>query len=61
MSNKKITNLADETDFNDAVNFKQFFSLEDNVCLFDDKYIKQKVQIFGGVAVGYANMNLLPV
>ena len=28
MSNQKITNLADGTDPNDAVNFKQFTSLE---------------------------------
>ena len=54
MSNQKITNLADETDPNDAVNLKQFSSL-------DDKYIKREVNIAGGVAVAYANMNLLPV
>ena len=28
MSKQKITNLADGTDPNDAVNFKQFFSLD---------------------------------
>ena len=56
MSNQKITNLADGTDPNDAVNFKQFTSLEDNVRAFDDKYIKQEVNIVGGVAVSYANM-----
>ena len=54
MSNQKITNLADGTDPNDAVYFKQFSNL-------DDKYIKQEVNMVGGVAVGYANMNLLPV
>ena len=36
MSNQKITNLADETDPNDAVNFKQFFSLEDKVRASDE-------------------------
>ena len=54
MSNQKITNLADGTDPNDAVNFKQFSSL-------DDKYIKRKVNMVGGLAVGYANMMLMPV
>ena len=54
MSNQKITNLADGTDPNDAVNFKQFTSL-------DDKYIKREVNIAGGVAVACPNMNLLPV
>ena len=54
MSNQQITNIADGTDPNDAVNFKQFSSL-------DDKYIKREVNIAGGVAVGYANMNLLPI
>ena len=54
MSNQMITNLADGTYPNDAVNFKQFSSL-------DDKYIKREVNIAGGVAVAYANMNLLPV
>ena len=29
MSNQKITNLADGTDPNDAVNIKQFFSLDE--------------------------------
>ena len=40
MSNDKITNLADGTVLNDAVNFKQFSSLEDNIRAFDDKYLK---------------------
>ena len=61
MSNQKITNLADGTDTNDAVNFKQLSSLEDKVRAIDDKYIKREVNIAGGVAVAYANMNLLPV
>ena len=54
MSNQKITNLADGTDPNDAVNFNQLSSL-------DEKYIKQEVNMVGGVAVGHANMNLLPI
>ena len=29
MSNQIITNLVDETDPNDAVNFKQFSSIDD--------------------------------
>ena len=49
MLNHKITNLADGTDPNDAVNFKQFSSL-------DDKYLKRKVNMVCGVAAGYANM-----
>ena len=53
-SNQKITNLADRTDTNDEVNFKQLSSL-------DEKYIKRKVNMVGGVAVGYANMNFLPI
>ena len=51
---QKITNLACGTDTNDAVNFKQFLSL-------DDKYIKREVNMVGGVSGGYANMNLLPI
>ena len=54
MSNQKITNLADGTEPNDAVNFKQLSSL-------DEKYIKREVNMVGGIVVGYANMNLLPV
>ena len=54
MSNQKITNLADGTDPNDAVNFKQFSSL-------DNKYIKREVNIVGGVAVDYSNMNFIPI
>ena len=54
MSNQKITNLADGTDPNDGVNFKQFSSL-------DEKFIKQEVNIFGGIAVAYANMNFIPI
>ena len=54
MSNQKITNLADATDPNDAVNFKQLSRI-------DEKYINRDVNIIGGVAVGNANMNLLPV
>ena len=61
MSNQKITNSAYGTDLNDAVNFKQFTSLEDNVRSFDDKYIKRKVNIVAGVAVGNANMMAMPV
>ena len=44
MSNQKITNLADGTDPNDAVNFKQFSTL-------DEKFIKREVNMAGGVAV----------
>ena len=29
MCNQKITNLADGTDLNDAVNFRQFYSLDE--------------------------------
>ena len=54
MSNQKITNLADGTDPNGAVNFKQLSSL-------DDKYIKREVNMVGGVAVVYANMNFIPI
>ena len=54
MSNQKITNLAGTTDPYDAVNFKQFFSL-------DEKYLKRKVYMVAGVAVGYANMIAMPV
>ena len=61
MSNQKITNLADGIDLNDAVNFKQFTSLEDNVRAFDDKYIKREVNMVCGVAVGYANMMAMSV
>ena len=59
MSNQKITNLSDKTDSNDAINFKQLSSLEDKVRAFDDKYLKREVNMVGGIAVGYANMNLL--
>ena len=61
MSNQKITNLAGETDSNDAVNFKQFSSLKDNVCASDEKYLKRKMNIVGYVAVGYANIMAIPV
>ena len=54
MSNQKRTNLADETDPNDAVNFKQFFTL-------DEKYLIRKVNMAGGVAVAFANINLIPI
>ena len=54
MSNQKITNLADGTDPNDAVNFKQFSTL-------DEKYIKREVNMVGALAVAYANMNLIPI
>ena len=54
ISNQKITNLGDGTDPNDAVNFKQLSSL-------DEKYIKRIVNIIGGVAVGYGNMNFLQI
>ena len=54
MYNQNITNLANGTDFNDVVNFKQLSSL-------DDKYIKREVNMVGGIAVAYANMNLLPI
>ena len=40
MSNQNITNLADETDFNDAVNYKQLSTFEDKVRASDEKYIK---------------------
>ena len=54
MSNQKITNLADGTDPNGAINFKQFSAI-------DEKYIKREVTIAGGVAVDYANINLIPI
>ena len=54
MSNQKITNLSDGTDPNDAINFKQLSS-------FDEKFIKREVNIAGGVAVAYANMNFIPI
>ena len=54
MSNQNITNFADEIDPNDEVNFKQLSSL-------DEKYINPEVNMVGGLAVGYANMNLMPV
>ena len=54
MSNQKITNLADGTEPNDAVNFKQFSTL-------DEKFIKREVNMVGGLAVGYANMNFIPI
>ena len=50
MSNQKITNWADGTNPNDAVNFKQFSTL-------DEKFIKREVNMVGGLAVAYANMN----
>ena len=49
MSNQKITHLADKTYSKDAVNLKQFLSL-------DDKYVKQQGNMVDGLAVGYANM-----
>ena len=52
MSNQKNTNFADRTDPNNAVNFKRFSKI-------DDKCIKREVNIAGGVAVGYANMNFI--
>ena len=52
LSNRKITNLSDGTETNDAVNFKQLSSLDDN-------YIQREVNMVGGVAVGYANMNFI--
>ena len=54
MSYQTITNLADGTDSNDAVNSKQFSN-------FDDKYIKREVNIAGGIAVGYENIILIPI
>ena len=54
MSNQKITNLTDGTEPNDAVNFKQLSNL-------DKKYIKRVVNMVGGEAVAYANMNLLRI
>ena len=52
MSNQKITKLLDRTDPNDAVNFNQ-------LTILNDKYIKRKVNMVGGVAVAYANINSL--
>ena len=49
ISNQKMTNLADKTYSNDAINFKQLSSL-------DDKYIKRKINIVCCIAIGYANM-----
>ena len=54
MFKQKITNLADGTDQNDAVNFKQLSSL-------DEKYLKREVNMVAGVAVVYANMMAMPV
>ena len=54
MSNQIITSIADETDPNDAINFKQFFN-------FDEKYLKREVNMVGGVANGYANKMLMPI
>ena len=54
MSNQTITNLAVGTDFNDAVNFKQF-------SILNDKYLKQEVNMVTGLAVCNANMMLMPV
>ena len=61
MSNKKITNLEDGTDPNDAVNFKQLSNLDDKIRASDKKYFKREVNMVGGVAVGYANMMAMPV
>ena len=58
---KKIIKVSDGTDLNDAVYFKQFTSLEDNVVSLDDKYIKREVNIISNVAIGYANMMAMPV
>ena len=46
---------------NYAVNFKQLSSLEDKVRAFDEKYIKQEINMVGCVALGYANMMAMPV
>ena len=54
MFNQKITNLADGSDNNDAVNFKQLSNL-------DEKYIKRELSMVNGLTVSYANMNLMPV
>ena len=61
MSNQTTTNLADGTDPNYAVNFKQYTSLKDNVRTFVDKYIKQEVNLVGGVAGAYENIMAMPV
>ena len=45
MSNQKITNLADGTDSNDAVNFNQLSNL-------DEQYIKRKVNMVGSMDIG---------
>ena len=37
------------------------FSIEDNIRAFDDKYLKREVNMVGGLAVGFANMMLMPV
>ena len=52
MSNQKITILANGTDTNDAVNFKQFSSL-------NKSYIKREINIVGNLAVGNAYMYLM--
>ena len=54
---QKITNLADGTNPNYAVNFKQLYSLEDKIRALDEKYIKREVNMVGG----YANMMAMPV
>ena len=61
MSYQKITNLADGTDTNDAVNLKQLSTLEAKVRASDDKYIKREINMVDGVAVGNANMMAMPV
>ena len=54
MFNQKITNLTDGGDINDAVNFKQLSSLDEN-------YIKREVNMVGGVALYYANIMEMPL
>ena len=54
MCNQNISNSASGNDPNNAVNYKQLYSL-------DKKYLKPKVNIVSGVAVGYAYMIAMPV
>ena len=61
ISIQKITNLANGKDSNDAVNFKQLFTLDDKVRASNEKYIKREINMVACVACGYANMMAMPI
>ena len=61
MSKQKITNLANRTDSNDALNFQYLFSLDDKISAYDEKYIEQEINMDGEFAVNYANMMAMPL